>query len=64
MGTLKFRFMDGKSVLYYETDGTDDGTCLYYCPLEDCIKAMLIAQFGKNIVVEFRTKEKKDAPGK
>ena len=37
MGTLKFRFVDGESVLYYETDGTDDGTCLYYCPLEDCI---------------------------
>ena len=36
MGTLKFRFVDGESVLYYETDGTDDGTCLYYCLLEDC----------------------------
>ena len=36
MGTLKFRFVDGKSVLYYETDGTVDGTYLYYCPLEDC----------------------------
>lgn len=36
MGTLKFRFVDGESVLYYETDGTDDGTYLYYCLLEDC----------------------------
>ena len=36
MGTLKFRFVDGESVLYYETDGTDDETCLYYCQLEDC----------------------------
>ena len=28
MGTLKFRFVKGKSILYYETNGTDKGTVL------------------------------------
>ena len=45
MGTLKFRFVYENWVLYYETDGTDDGTCLYYCPLEECV---MWHNFAKN----------------